>query len=318
MLVVLGAVTPSLRAQDTTFPLGNGSPSSSVQETDHGSFVAMMFPVFGSARFQKELIDTWGDPRGGGTRRHEGQDMMAPQMTPLLAAFDGVVSFNRTDAPNAHNTLYLTGDNGWEAVYMHINNDMPKTNDGKGSREYAFAPNLRPGQRVIAGQFLGYVGNSGNAETVGHHLHFELHNANGPVNAYMSLKRAQRLTSARWNAPHPEILPGRDEIRLDATVRETQVSAGRISVFCVAWRNAAGKTSIETRPNIKWIRIDDRTAFVGQDDSSRKLSDIQPGDYLIVLAVAREDVNGILARRISVDPTPERAAVANRQKAVLR
>lgn len=299
----------SVRAQENPPPLQESAlpPASAATETAQGPFVPMMFPVFGDARFQRELIDTFGDERGGGTRKHEGQDMMAPQMAPLLAVFNGVVYFQRSNAPNAHNLLRIVGDNGWTAVYMHLNNDSPKTNDGLGSREYAFAPNLRSGQRVLAGQFVAYVGNSGNAETVGHHLHFELQGPSGAVNAYTSLKRAQRLTSPRWNPPQPDIAPETGEIRLDATVRETNATQNRVSVFCTAWRNAAGKTTLETRPVLKWIRADDKTAFVRQDNNAPvSLADLKPGDNLIILAPAKESAEGLPVRRVLVDFSPER------------
>ena len=48
--------------------------------------VPMIFPVLGPCRWS----DTWGAPRGGGTRQHQGQDLPAPKMRPLLACFDGV------------------------------------------------------------------------------------------------------------------------------------------------------------------------------------------------------------------------------------
>src|SRR5262249_51428540 len=77
------------------------------------------------------------------------------------------------------------------AIYIHINNDTPGTDDGLGSEEYAFAPGLQTGDHVTAGQHIAYVGDSGNAENVGPHCHFELYGPDGWINPTPSLLLAQ-------------------------------------------------------------------------------------------------------------------------------
>jgi len=279
-----------------------------VEETAHGPYVPMMFPLLGSARFQRDLTDTYGDPRDGGRRQHAGQDIMAPQMTPIIAVFDGVVYFERTSVPNAHNILYLKGDNGWTATYLHINNDTPGTNDGRGSREYAFAPDLVSGQHVTAGQFVAWVGNSGNAETVGHHLHFELAGPQGIVNAYTSLKRAQRLASPRLTLPAPEIRPAAGEIRLDGVVREVDTGRAVLSLDPVAWVNEQGKINVQTKPGRKWVRVGPVTPLVRREDGAPLvLTDLKEGDFVTILAPARSDTPSLTARRVVVaSVTPSR------------
>lgn len=44
--------------------------------------------------------------------------------------------------------------------------------------------------RVAAGQFIAYVGDSGNAEWTGSHTHFELHRNERPINPYRYLVEA--------------------------------------------------------------------------------------------------------------------------------
>lgn len=152
----------------------------------------MIFPVLGGVPF----TDTFGAPRSGGTRLHEGQDLMAPKMTPLVAAVDGTIT--RLTIPEASYgyALVITDDEGWSYHYLHINNDTPGTDDGAAPLDDVFAPGLRVGSRVRAGQHVAYVGDSGNAENVGPHLHFELHDPTGAaVNAYASLQAATVITT---------------------------------------------------------------------------------------------------------------------------
>ena len=155
--------------------------------------VPLVFPVAGG---KVRWSDTFLTPRGGGSRRHHGQDLVAPKMTPLVACFDGtVVSVVREAVIGQGNSLTLRGDNGWSAAYLHVNNDTPGTDDGLGTTDYAFPPNIAPGVRVVAGQLLGWVGDSGNAEETGAHCHFELWrtkpgSGGGVYNAAPSLRAA--------------------------------------------------------------------------------------------------------------------------------
>lgn len=150
--------------------------------------------------------DTFGAPRSGG-RSHEGVDMMGPQMVPLIAAADGVVSWMRHDTIRGNN-LDITDASGWTYHYVHINNDTPGTDDGANDFEFAFAPGIEQGASVRAGQVVGYMGDSGNAETVGPGLHFEISRPDGsPINPTASvdaaLERAERVVAIDELGPFP-------------------------------------------------------------------------------------------------------------------
>ncbi len=148
----------------------------------------MTFPVLGGV---KAYGDTHGAPRSGG-RSHQGQDLMGPKTTRLVAANDGTVTALRHDSTGlSGNSLTITDSAGWKYVYIHLNNDRPGTDDGANIFDQAFAAGLRRGSVVEAGDLVGYMGDSGNAEDAGSHLHFELHRPDGTVvNAYPSLKAA--------------------------------------------------------------------------------------------------------------------------------
>ena len=185
-------------------------PGTGTQYDDARVVVPMVFPVAGPARFS----DNWLACRSGCARMHMGQDLMAAKMTPLVAAFDGVISSVRREAaPNSGgNYLTLTADRGpaagWSAIYVHVNNDTPGTDDGRGTGTWDFPKGIAPGSRVLAGQLIGWNGDSGNAEGTGPHLHFELRKGDGwrgvVHNAYPSLVAARRLSAPLPSGPHPD------------------------------------------------------------------------------------------------------------------
>ena len=149
----------------------------------------MYFPVQGGL----EYTDTFGAPRGGG-RTHAGTDMLAPKMTPVLAVASGTVGWMQNEQGGKCCAMALEHDDGWESWYIHLNNDTLETDDGQG---WGFAPGIEPGARVEAGQLIGWIGDSGNAEAVAPMLHFELHQPGGVVvNPYPYLQAATVLNAA--------------------------------------------------------------------------------------------------------------------------
>ncbi len=134
---------------------------------------SMIFPVVGDNSYS----DTFGAPRGGG-RTHQGVDIMADKMVPVVAVADGTVGWMHDEQGGKCCAMALRHDDGWESWYIHLNNDTPGTDDGQG---WGFAPGITSGVHVRAGQLIGYVGDSGNAENTGSHVHFELHDPGGGV-----------------------------------------------------------------------------------------------------------------------------------------
>jgi murein DD-endopeptidase MepM/ murein hydrolase activator NlpD len=108
------------------------------------------------------------DPINGEGAFHSGLDIDAPKGTPVRAAADGDV----TDASmNAGYGREIILDHGHDVqtVYGHLS-----------------AMAVVPGQHVIRGQVIGYVGQSGRA--TGPHLHYEVRVHNVPVNPHKYLR----------------------------------------------------------------------------------------------------------------------------------
>jgi murein DD-endopeptidase MepM/ murein hydrolase activator NlpD len=156
------------------------------QAVHAATVIDIAFPVQGDVYF----TDTFDDPRSGG-RTHNATDIMADKMTPIVAVVDGVIDYAPTEEPSYGYMITLNGDDGYEYNYVHINNDTPGTDDGEGGPENAYAPGIAKGVRVSRGQLIAWVGDSGNAEDVGSHCHFEIIASDGtPINPYESLVKA--------------------------------------------------------------------------------------------------------------------------------
>ena len=97
----------------------------------------------------------FGAPRGDHT--HQGQDIAAARGTPVVAPYAGVVSWVRYQRAGAGHYVVLDADDDRDYVFMHLR---------RGSIPVA------EGQRVLAGDQLGEVGNTG--RSFGSHLHFEV------------------------------------------------------------------------------------------------------------------------------------------------
>ncbi len=146
---------------------GNTSQSNSHGgKVQPGSFV---FPVDGPHSF----TDSWGAPRSGG-RTHTGTDILAAKGTPLVACVSGTISrTNTTDSGLGGITVWLRGNNGTSYYYAHMS---------------GIASGIHSGVSVSAGQLLGWVGCTGNANGC-YHLHFAMYpGGGGAANPYATLR----------------------------------------------------------------------------------------------------------------------------------
>lgn len=157
-------------------------PPISVQAEDLRDIV---FPI--QAGYDYNFSDTYGAARSGG-RIHEGTDIITAKMTPVVAVVAGRVSEVVDQEEGWGLAIYIEDADGYSYRYLHINNDTPGTDDNKSIRSYAFPENIKKGSLVEAGQLIAWAGDSGNAENVGSHLHFEIWTPDRKnINSYPSL-----------------------------------------------------------------------------------------------------------------------------------
>ena len=113
-----------------------------------------VFPVYGASSY----IDTFGAARSD-VSYHHGDDIFGQLGQPLVACADGTlfsVGWNKIGG----NRLWIVDSQGNQFYYAHLS---------------AFATTAVNGARVRAGQVIGFMGHTGDAEGTPVHLHFEIH-----------------------------------------------------------------------------------------------------------------------------------------------
>lgn len=117
----------------------------------------LLVPVEGIRR--EQLLDTFGDARGGGSRVHQALDIMAPRGTQVLAVEDGKIQ-KLFESKQGGLTIYqFDPSETYAYYYAHLDR---------------YAGGLKEGQQVRKGQVLGEVGSTGNAGPDSPHLHFAI------------------------------------------------------------------------------------------------------------------------------------------------
>jgi murein DD-endopeptidase MepM/ murein hydrolase activator NlpD len=108
------------------------------------------------------------DPFNGEGAFHSGIDISAPYGSPVRATADGEVTGTSMGAGYGRQVVL---DHGHDVltVYGHLS-----------------ATAVTPGQHVLRGQVIGYVGQSG--RSTGPHLHYEVRVHNVPVNPHKYLR----------------------------------------------------------------------------------------------------------------------------------
>jgi murein DD-endopeptidase MepM/ murein hydrolase activator NlpD len=119
------------------------------------------FPVGGEANF----IDDWWYPRFTPTfHLHQGTDIFAAEGTPVRSPADGVLRQSNEGVGGM--SAYVTTKDGTYFYMAHLS---------------AFVDGQTTGQKVHAGDVVGLVGATGDAQGGPAHCHFEVHPLGGPA-----------------------------------------------------------------------------------------------------------------------------------------
>ena len=111
------------------------------------------------------------DPKGAGTRMHEGTDFAASTGTPIFATADGVVTYADWDSGYGR-LIRIQHDFGIETRYGHLSQIR-----------------VSVGQKVSRGERIGDMGSSG--RSTGTHLHYEIRFGGRAVNPMTFIRAAK-------------------------------------------------------------------------------------------------------------------------------
>lgn len=151
------------------------------------------FPVAG----KHDFTDTYGAPRSD-VPAHVGVDIFASFGTPIVAVADGRI-YRVGTLKIAGNRFWLRDKKGFRYFYAHLSD---------------FAAAAYNGADVHAGEVIGFVGNTGDAEPTPPHLHFEVHMPDGAVvnpTPFASKWDGGGVTSESWLKRYgkdPGVRPG--------------------------------------------------------------------------------------------------------------
>jgi murein DD-endopeptidase MepM/ murein hydrolase activator NlpD len=145
-----------------------------------------VFPVYGPSSF----TDTFGAARAG-VGWHHGEDIFGTLGSPLLAVADGTVFSVGWNNIGGYR-FWLRDRQGNQFYYAHLS---------------AFSPLAVDGREVKAGDVIGFMGNTGDAQGTPYHVHFEIHPVgllplgyDGVVNAFPYLSAWRRLEDVSFAA----------------------------------------------------------------------------------------------------------------------
>jgi murein DD-endopeptidase MepM/ murein hydrolase activator NlpD len=165
------AITASLgggAAPAGNAPLGGPPlPVTPAAAREHAAALDVLALVAGPGRITSDF-GLRADPFHGGSARHRGVDVGAPEGSPILAAADGVV--RRAGSRGGYgNAVEIDHGDGTTTLYAHAAELL-----------------VREGERVRRGQEIARVGATGRA--TGPHLHFEVRKGERAVSPRLALR----------------------------------------------------------------------------------------------------------------------------------
>ncbi|WP_224996037.1 peptidoglycan DD-metalloendopeptidase family protein [Cesiribacter sp. SM1] len=134
---------------------------------------ALINPVFGATN--RSIGSLYGVDRDGGRRSHEGVDIFAPRGTPVIAPTNGFISRVGNNKLGGKVVWMQDQSRGQSYYFAHLDSQL-----------------VQSGKRVLQGDTLGLVGNTGNARTTPPHLHFGIYQrgSKDPINYIRTLEAA--------------------------------------------------------------------------------------------------------------------------------
>lgn len=241
------------------------------------------FPV--DTERENAVQSLFGVDRDGGARRHDGIDIFAPRGTPVIAAEAGHVT-RVGDTPRGGKNVWVRGDQR-SFYYAHLDSIA-----------------VSPGERIMRGEVLGTVGNTGNAVTTSPHLHFGIYKfAQGAIDPLPLVGRKKMVTTyapplvdlaQRWLSIRTEKANLRSDPSLKATTIASLMRAELLQVDSVSgdWlrvttgngtKGFIARSLMETPSESLLTLTENYVAFYLPDDTAPVVGNFSVGDKLPTL-----------------------------------
>lgn len=221
-----------------------------------GHFI-LQRPIKAPANISIDHTYSYGSTAGGTREPHHGVEFLNKFATPVHAAADGVVVFAGADEAAVYspwinfygNVIVIEHEDDVFTLYAHLS-----------------AINIQAGQRVIVGEKIGEVGQSGVA--TGSHLHFEVRRGKGED--YFSTQN-----------PELWLAPDKDEnghpfgaLMISVVDQDANLLFAEITVQYYPDRS---------QPNVKAYYIETYSNDMALGNENAALSDLSAGSYRITL-----------------------------------
>lgn len=155
---------------------------------------SLSFPVAGKGN--KDAQSFWGAARDSGARSHVGVDIFAKRGTPVVAVTDGYITRTGNSGLGGKQVWQRDGIFGYSYYYAHL--DSIITADGR---------------QVKAGDTLGLVGSTGNAEGGAPHLHFGIYGSAGAVDPFPFIRQRTAPKATEVARPSGSVVKAGTNIR---------------------------------------------------------------------------------------------------------
>jgi murein DD-endopeptidase MepM/ murein hydrolase activator NlpD len=113
---------------------------------------------------RNQIQSLYGDGRDENTRKHEGIDIFAPFRTPVVAVAQGTITGVNVNNLGGKVVWFRPDSKNYTVYYAHLDEQT-----------------VVVGQRVLLGDTLGRMGNTGNAKSTPPHLHFGIYTNEGAI-----------------------------------------------------------------------------------------------------------------------------------------
>lgn len=145
----------------------SGRSYASAYFSGNGKFI---WPVPASRRVSSHYGRRWGRP-------HNGIDIAARGGSHILSTANGIIIYSGNGLRGFGNMIVIRHENDFYSIYAHNKKNF-----------------VRKGEKVLQGQVIGQVGNTG--RSTGTHLHFEIRKGDNPLNPLAFFKQGKYKTIA--------------------------------------------------------------------------------------------------------------------------